>query len=256
MRTKSEPDTTLPAMGKLRVMTEKPKTDREEIAGRLAEARIAAGYRYAVDACRAFGWSYAAYSKYENGQRPLPAEKAIEFALAYAVTLDYLYFGKGKNSNEVGRNKDIVPLQVAALAPIPLMHIEPFEELAAGHPIIPAQDFQAPNGGRRNGKEILVLTFDQAMAAPGNRRSIEAGAKVLIKIGKKPIPSNIVLALVRDEQAAMLRCYHEVERARDGFVVYDLIPFNPAFRTIRIGRPEQAIILGVAETVYQEQRLL
>ena len=100
-----------------------------------------------------------------------------------------------------------------------------------------------------------MLAHDSAMMEAGNKRSIEPGAKVSIKTGEKASPSNIVLALVWNEEAVMLRLYREIERMSDGFVAFELVPFNNAFRTIRIGRPEQARILGVAEKVYQEQHL-
>ncbi|MGO9171986.1 MAG: hypothetical protein ACLP7P_08490 [Rhodomicrobium sp.] len=236
-------------------MNDWSETERVAIAERLKQARIAAGFPKAVDACRAFKWSYPAYSKHENGQRSILPKQALAYTSAFRVTLDYLYFGKVENAGEIAGNKDIVPLQVKALSPVSLMSVEVFEEMASDQAIVLASKSSHMRSYSAGEPGFFVETYDRSMAAAGNPRSIEPGAKVLVQLGEKPSPSNVVLALVRSEKAVMLRIYREVSRAPDGFVIYDLAPLNPDFRTIRVSRPDDAVILGTCEKVYQVQDL-
>jgi hypothetical protein len=55
----------------------------ESPGDRLKAARERAGFNKAVDACRAFGWPYAAYIHHENGTRTISIRAASRYAAAY-----------------------------------------------------------------------------------------------------------------------------------------------------------------------------
>lgn len=52
-------------------------------ATKLRAAREKAGYTSAADACRYYGWGYAAYVHHENGTRGIPKDAAVRYAAAF-----------------------------------------------------------------------------------------------------------------------------------------------------------------------------
>lgn len=66
-----------------------------EPSERLRQIRAAAGYRFAKEAARAFGWNENTYSSHENGNRGIPAAAAKKYAARFKVSLDWLLEGKG-----------------------------------------------------------------------------------------------------------------------------------------------------------------
>lgn len=66
-----------------------------ELHERLQEARRAAGYDTAADAARRFSWNVNTYSSNENGNRAFSRTKAIDYAKAFKVDLEWLLTGKG-----------------------------------------------------------------------------------------------------------------------------------------------------------------
>lgn len=71
---------------------------------RLRDARLAAGFASAAEACRRFGWSEGTYRHHENGTRGVPAKRAAEYGRAYRVSPEWLLYGRG------GPEKKGVPL--------------------------------------------------------------------------------------------------------------------------------------------------
>lgn len=64
-------------------------------ASRLREARKAAGFATAQDACDRFHWTYSSYSGHENGNRGLRLGPAKQYARAFRVDLGWLLGGEG-----------------------------------------------------------------------------------------------------------------------------------------------------------------
>lgn len=68
----------------------------ETPADRLRKARIARGYKHAVDAIAAHGWPAGTYHGNENGNAPFSFKRAKEYAKAYRVRAEWLYDGQGE----------------------------------------------------------------------------------------------------------------------------------------------------------------
>ncbi len=104
-------------------------------AHRLRQARIARGYDSAAAAAEAFGWSRNTYASNENGNAPFSYRRAKDYALAFAVSAQWLYDAGGPARTpgaeglvpvigQVGANPDGTVLfatgqDPAELAPIP-----------------------------------------------------------------------------------------------------------------------------------------
>jgi SOS-response transcriptional repressor LexA len=67
-----------------------------EVSERLRRAREAAGHETARAAADAIGIPTATYTQHENGIRGLPAGKARLYAHAFAVTPEWLLYGRGE----------------------------------------------------------------------------------------------------------------------------------------------------------------
>jgi phage repressor protein C with HTH and peptisase S24 domain len=67
-----------------------------EMADRLRQARIAAGYPRPIDAARAFGWPLSTYWSNENGSRGFSDARQLEYATSFRVSIDWLAFGRGE----------------------------------------------------------------------------------------------------------------------------------------------------------------
>lgn len=81
------------------------------IAKRLAEARIAAGFATAQEAVNRFGWVYATYASHENGHRGIRKETLAEYARAFKVDLAWLLDGRQPD------NVTITPIGVGMAEP-------------------------------------------------------------------------------------------------------------------------------------------
>lgn len=73
-----------------------------EIAHRLKEARIAAGFRSAREAANHFGWPGSTYASHENGGRGVPIEEIRKYAAAFKVSNAFLAFGEQETSRTIG----------------------------------------------------------------------------------------------------------------------------------------------------------
>lgn len=93
---------------------------KESIGDRLRRARIAAGYKTAADAARAFDWNTNTYTSAENSNRE-PSRAACErYANAFRVSLDWLINGRGQMRpgiwevslvGAVGARQEVFPIE-------------------------------------------------------------------------------------------------------------------------------------------------
>jgi phage repressor protein C with HTH and peptisase S24 domain len=83
-------------------------SDKIEIAKRLKEARIKAGFSNARAAAESLGIEYQTYAAHENGSRGL-ARSAEVYARRYGVSLDWLLRGKGLQTAPVDLEERIKP---------------------------------------------------------------------------------------------------------------------------------------------------
>jgi len=65
-----------------------------EMAKRLREARVSAGYSSASAAARAHGWGASTYIAHENGQNDYDAKQAQEYAKAFKTGAEWLIWGR------------------------------------------------------------------------------------------------------------------------------------------------------------------
>jgi DNA-binding XRE family transcriptional regulator len=63
---------------------------------RLRQARTIAGFPTATAAAKRFHWSEPTYLSHENGSRGYPKLKAINYAKAFKVSLEWLLSGRGE----------------------------------------------------------------------------------------------------------------------------------------------------------------
>lgn len=223
----------------------------KSIGDRLRRARIDAGFERATDATRRFGWSYSRYMNYENGERAVPPKQAILFASAYEVTVDYIYYGKEDFPYET---KGANGLSSRMVRRVPLLALENMSELkriASGQE--PAFAVSVPISSHEPAPDrcIFIEINDELMSRPREPISFEPGDKALIDLDATPSPSDFVLAIVPEERTALFRLYREVERAKDGSIVADLVPLNPNFRTVRISTATQGQIIGVCRSIHR-----
>jgi SOS-response transcriptional repressor LexA len=237
------------------IMADWTKEEREAIASRLKQAQIDAGFKKSTEAAARFGWSYAAYSKHVSGQRAMEPKDAAAYAEAFGVTMDYLYFGKIEKNGDNAKAGVISALKAATAPLVKLSSVEYFEKMSAGESVDSAQQITIPVNGAKVKNALFVEAVDRSMTRAGDPRSIEPGSRVHVDLDGQPTPSAIVLALVKAERAAMLRLYREIERTPDGFTVYELVPLNGDFRTIRIAYPGKCVILGTCVDVYDTRSL-
>lgn len=80
-----------------------------EVSERLRRAREAAGHETARAAADAIGIPTATYTQHENGIRGLPAGKARLYAHAFAVTPEWLLYGRGEMTGGGGDGEAVSP---------------------------------------------------------------------------------------------------------------------------------------------------
>lgn len=91
-------------------MTELVK--RQEMAGRLAEARRRAGYATVADAARALGVKYPTYASHENGSAGVRHPVAEKYARKFKVSLEWLLTGRG---DMIGQGVASAEMEVSGL---------------------------------------------------------------------------------------------------------------------------------------------
>ena len=222
----------------------------KSIAERLRRARITAGFERASDAARRFGWSYSRYMNYENGERGVPPKQAILFASAYGVTVDYIYFGKRDNQNQIEGTQALLSRMIRRIPLVALENMSELKRIASG---LEPTSVTVPVGSRESIPErgIFIEIKDKSMSNAREPVSFEPGDKVMIDLDADPTPSDFVVALVPEEQTALFRLYREVGRAEDGSIIVDLVPLNPNFRTVRISNTNPGQIIGVCRSIHR-----
>ena len=63
---------------------------------RLRHARESAGFTTAAEAARRFGWKEPTYHSHENSSRGFPKGKAVTYAKAFKVDVEWLLTGRGE----------------------------------------------------------------------------------------------------------------------------------------------------------------
>jgi SOS-response transcriptional repressor LexA len=222
------------------------------IAERLRQARLDAGFARATDAARKFDWSYSRYMNYENGVRAIPPKQAIQFASAFSVTIDFIYFAKGDTINTAGTMHSVFSTMVRRIPLVQLENMAEIQRIASGLEPMPAvaaapvsHDIALPE------RAIFIEILDKSMSNPKEPVSFEPGDKAMIDLDGLPAPADFVLAIVPEEGQALFRLYREAGRAEDGSIIADLVPLNPNFRTIRVSRTGSAQIIGVCCQVHR-----
>jgi transcriptional regulator with XRE-family HTH domain len=69
----------------------------EEVAERLRNARVAAGYSQANDAAVAMRIPNATYTQHENGRRRLKPDAARRYARFFRTTPEWILYGRGSS---------------------------------------------------------------------------------------------------------------------------------------------------------------
>jgi hypothetical protein len=98
--------------------TEDPEVSRTSQGKRLLEARLKNGYRTASDAARALQIAGPTYLAHENGTRQIRPDIAAFYARQFAISTEWLLFGRGNMSSAEAAAPG-EPRSVAATAPQP-----------------------------------------------------------------------------------------------------------------------------------------
>ncbi len=222
------------------------------IAERLRRARVHAGFARATDAVRKFGWNYSRYMNYENGARAIPPKQAILFASAFGVTVDFIYFGKGDIINQIERTQALSSRMVRRIPLCMLENIVEIQRIASGfEPMLATAALPVSFEDTLPERAIFIEIADKSMSNHNEPVSFEPGDKAMIDLDATPAPSDFVLVLVPEEEAALFRTYREIGRDTDGSMIAELVPLNPNFRTIRISSAGSAQIIGVCRQVHR-----
>lgn len=72
---------------------------------RLKQARKEAGFQFAKEAARAFGWNENTYSSHENGNRGFPSSAGEKYAKNFGVDFNWLMTGRG-SPKKTGNTSD------------------------------------------------------------------------------------------------------------------------------------------------------
>ncbi len=220
------------------------------MAARLRQARQAAGFVRASEAVRKFGWAYSRYMNYENGERAIPPKQAILFASAYGVSIDYIYFGKDELT-KTQENSGLLSHAVRQVFLVAIDNTSDLQRIASGlEPLLPMRipisaDTAIPDNA------IFIEIRDRSMTNSREEPSFEPGDKILIDLEAVPAPSEFVLALVPEEQAALFRLYREIGKDDTGAMVVDLVPLNINYRTIRLSGTNSGQIIGVCRQLHR-----
>jgi DNA-binding XRE family transcriptional regulator len=81
----------------------------ENMATRLRQARIEAGYSSASQAARAHGWSVSTYIAHENGQNQYDAEQAQSYAKAFKTEAEWLLLGRKSTVSSLEQELRMLP---------------------------------------------------------------------------------------------------------------------------------------------------
>lgn len=83
-----------------------------DMAVRLKEARLKAGYSTAAGACDAFGWKKSTYYGHENGSELISRDAAAKYAVAFKIDPAWLLYGKSSKSGPLQHFESVAQIPV------------------------------------------------------------------------------------------------------------------------------------------------
>jgi len=81
----------------------------QDMATRLRQARIEAGYSSASAAARAHGWRASTYIAHENGQNQYDAAQAEVYAAAFKTQAEWLLLGRESKVSDIESELRLLP---------------------------------------------------------------------------------------------------------------------------------------------------
>ena len=81
----------------------------ENMATRLRQARIEAGYSSASSAARAHGWRVSTYTAHENSQNQYDAAQAEKYANAFNTQAEWLLLGRKTQVSDIESELRLLP---------------------------------------------------------------------------------------------------------------------------------------------------
>jgi len=189
---------------------------------RLRKARLAASFGSATEAAKAHGWNLNSYWSNENGHRPMSRTRAVDYARAYKVNVEWLLTGQGPmRAGSAGwrkvrilRLKDIEGGATRDSLRALLVKAELLD-----YAQMPEADYSAD--------VFAIIIEDDAMDHPSARRSLYLGDRVYVDGKIMPKAGNLVVARYNDQ--FIVRQMAIASEQDDG--TPDLVrlqPFNPA----------------------------
>ena len=83
-----------------------------DMANRLKEARVKAGYESAASACDAFGWKKSTYYGHENGNQKVSRDAAAKYSRAFKIDAAWLLYGKSSNTGLTQQFESVAQIPV------------------------------------------------------------------------------------------------------------------------------------------------
>lgn len=185
---------------------------------RLKRARAQAGFESAAAAAKAFDWNLNTYRSNENGNAPFGRDKAIRYANAFHVRVDWLLQGRGPMKSGARQRVMVMGYVGAGAVVHELMGDDPIDYVDAPFPVpddceafIVRGDSMEP--AYMDGTYIIVRRVDDADSALFRRvivtleddrryvkqlvRGSKPGVYTLISHNAAPIPDVRIKALAR-----------------------------------------------------------
>jgi SOS-response transcriptional repressor LexA len=218
----------------------------ETPADRLRQLRTKRGFKTATDAASYYGWPVTTYRAHENGGRDISRKAAAKYAAAYRTSIDFLLLGKGISN----RKNDNVSDQDIASQPIPVLSYAAIASVNNKKSMLQLKSAESVYVPRKTGitgsaRSITVEDSSALDVGKAYRHSLEKGDTVIFDPDQKPKPGSLVVAYHPEISAAAPRIYAERSRQADDGVDIELIPLNPAFRTVRMREGDGSYICGV-----------
>nr|WP_300379580.1 helix-turn-helix transcriptional regulator [Henriciella sp.] len=204
-----------------------------ELADRLREARQAAGYGSAQDACEAFGWKYSTYAGHENGARGIRGDMLKRYAKAYRVTVEWLLTGEGGDTASVASADPItrIPLYDLRVSAGPGSFGEDSQPL--GYQPYREQELRRLTRSKPENLSVLEVSGDSMW------ETLHDGDKVLVDRSVSRIVKDAIYIIAFEDELLIKRCQRDLENG-DVIVRSD----NPAYREFRISDADKLAIIG------------
>lgn len=213
----------------------------DEMATRLRQARIRAGYKTLAAAVRAKGWVYSTIAGHENGTATIPLQWIEKYALEYGVSYDWLRSGEGDTvltKLQQLSNTTIPTVQVPIISATDLSVLR---QIRHKKMIQSARSVAFSSAKPKPSRVFAIEVIDRAMTR-SDRLSINPGDFVHIDPDEVVAPGNIVVAVVSGYSAALIRKMER--RSEGGRVVTALTPYNLAYETILFEADTDSFIVG------------